>query len=82
MNIKFNKGQRRHIRKFLRHFHGKEHIDLYKVFNAIAYLVYTGCQWKMLPKYYYPRPTTVYYHFRKWIESDFLIQFLHRKMTI
>ncbi|MDE5930844.1 MAG: transposase [Muribaculaceae bacterium] len=47
------------------------------MFSAIAYLVYTGCQWKMLPKYN-PRPATVYYHFRKWSESDFPIQFLHR----
>ncbi|ROT16062.1 hypothetical protein EEL48_03130 [Muribaculaceae bacterium Isolate-102 (HZI)] len=23
----------------------------YKIFTAIAYLVYTGCQWKMLPRY-------------------------------
>lgn len=44
-------------------------MNLYDVFRAVAYIVYTGCQWKMLPTYY-PRPTTVYYHFRKWCESD------------
>ena len=62
MNIRFYKSQRRKIRKFLASYHGKEHTDLYDVFQAVAYLVYTGCQWKMLPAYY-PRPTTVYYHF-------------------
>ena len=77
MDIRFNKCQRRQIRKQLRCFHGKEHVDLYRVFKAIAYLVYTGCQWQMLPTYY-PRPTTVYYHFRKWSESRNLILFLHR----
>ena len=77
MDIRFNKCQRRKIRKLLRCFHGKEHVDLYRVFKAIAYLVYTDCQWKMLHTYY-PRPTTVYYHFRKWSESRNLILFLHR----
>lgn len=77
MNIKFNKSQRRKIRKFLVPFHGKEHIDLYDVFRAIAYLVYTGCQWKMLPSYF-PRPTTVYYHFRRWSESNNMVLFLQR----
>ena len=38
-------------------------------------LVYTGCQWKMLPQYY-PPPGTVYYHFRKWSESTMLLFFL------
>ena len=77
MNIKFNKSQRRKIRKFLVPFHGKEHIGLYDVFRAIAYLVYTGCQWKMLPSYF-PRPTTVYYHFRRWSESNNMVLFLQR----
>lgn len=31
----------------------------------------------MLPTYY-PRPTTVYYHFRKWCESDQPIKFLKK----
>ena len=36
MDIRFNKCQRRQIRKLLHCFHGKEHIDLYRVFKAIA----------------------------------------------
>ena len=77
MNITFNKHQRRLIKKFIRKFHGRARVNLYEVFKAMAYLVYTGCQWRMLPTYY-PRPTTVYYHFRKWSESDNLIVFLHQ----
>ena len=77
MKIKFKRRQRNRIRKFLSGFHGKERTDLYRVFTAIAYLVYTGCQWKMLPRYY-PPPGTVYYHFRKWSESTNLVFFLRR----
>ncbi len=75
MKIKFKPCQRKRIRKFLSGFHGKERTDLYKIFTAIAYLVYTGCQWKMLPQYY-PPPRTVYYNFRKWSESTKLVFFL------
>ena len=49
MKIKFKHCRRKRIRKFLSGFHGKERTDPYKIFTAIAYLVYTGCQWKMLP---------------------------------
>ena len=51
MKIKFRHCRRKRIRKFLSGFHGKERTDLYKIFTAIAYLVYTGCQWNMLPRY-------------------------------
>ena len=51
MKIKFKHCRRKRIRKFLSGIHGKERTDLYKIFTAIAYLVYTGCQWKMLPRY-------------------------------
>lgn len=68
MDINFNKRQRRCKGKFLKGVHCKERVDLYKIFQGVAYLVYTGCQWKMLPKYF-PIVTTVYYHFRKWSEE-------------
>lgn len=68
MSINFNKSQRRLIKHILAPFQKRAKVDLYQVFVAIAYLVYTGCQWKMLPSYF-PRPTTVYYHFRKWSEN-------------
>ena len=46
MTIRYNKSQRFKIRKFLATFHGKERTNLYVVFRAIAYIVYTGCQWR------------------------------------
>ena len=33
------------------------------LFNAVLYLVKTGCQWRLLPKHY-PPWQTVYYHFQ------------------
>ena len=52
MNVKFNRKQRSYIRKYLRRFHGKERVNLFGVFTAIAYLIRTGCQWRMLPTYF------------------------------
>jgi putative transposase len=37
-------------------------------FNAIRYLLKTGCQWRMLPKEYPPR-TTVHDAFMRWTRS-------------
>ena len=35
------------------------------LFNAIVYLVKTGCQWRMLP-HDYPKWQTVYFYFSRW----------------
>ena len=51
MKIKFKHCRWKRIRKFLSGLHGKERTGLYKIITAIAYPVYTGCQWKMLPRY-------------------------------
>ncbi len=45
--------------------------DLRQVFNAIQYVLATGCQWRGLPKCF-PPFTTVQYHFYKWSGSDVL----------
>ncbi len=39
--------------------------DLCAIWEAIFYVVKTGCQWRMLPKDFAPWQT-VYYYFRKW----------------
>ncbi len=52
--------------------------DLKEVWNAIFYLVKTGCQWRMLPKSF-PKWEPVYYYFRKWSsleEFDLLLTHL------
>jgi len=40
-------------------------LSLQDVFNAILYVMVTGCQWHNLPNDF-PHPKSVYYHFRKW----------------
>lgn len=59
----------------------REH-DLKEIFNAIFYLVKTGCQWRMLPKEY-PKWELVYYYFRKWSffeEFDLLLSKLRESV--
>ncbi len=40
-------------------------LPLREVFNAMMYVMVTGCQWRNLPNDL-PNPKSVYYHFRKW----------------
>lgn len=56
--------------------------DLKEIWNAIFYLVKTGCQWRMLPKDY-PQWELVYYYFRKWSlyeEFDLLLSHLRESI--
>ena len=43
-------------------------IDMREVWNAIQYIVTTGCQWAMLPKDF-PPFTSVQYHFYQWRDN-------------
>ena len=43
----------------------KRKYDLRLIWNAIFYLVKTGCQWRMLPLDF-PKWQLVYYYYRKW----------------
>ncbi|WP_246021985.1 transposase [Flavobacterium cellulosilyticum] len=49
---------------------------LREVFDAIFYLVKTGCQWRMLPKDF-PKWELVYYYFTKW-KNNGTIDFIHK----
>jgi len=44
-------------------------LDLYDIFNALLYVVTTGCQWRALPKDY-PKWKSVYYYFKIWSEKN------------
>ena len=44
-------------------------VDLYDIFNALLYLLKSGCQWNMLPSDY-PNYKTVHWYFRIWKEED------------
>lgn len=43
-------------------------LDLYDVFNAVLYVLKTGCQWNALP-HDYPKYRTVHSYFMKWSEE-------------
>src|ERR1700751_3814655 len=42
--------------------------DLREVFNAVRYVVKTGCQWRMLP-HDFPDWTVVYQQARRWVQA-------------
>ena len=49
--------------------------SLREIFNAIFYLLKTGCQWRMLP-IGFPKWELVYYYFSKW-KSTGVIEQIH-----
>ena len=53
--------------------------DLREVFNAILYLVKTGCQWRLLPGDF-PKWQTVYYYFNAWKKND-SIEVIHELLV-
>ena len=46
--------------------------DLGEIWNAIEYVVGSGCQWRLLPKDF-PPFTTVQYHFYRWRDSGLFV---------
>ena len=48
-------------------------VDLRRVWDAISYINKTGCQWEYLP-HDFPPPTTVNYHYQKWLKSGIFEQ--------
>jgi putative transposase len=48
---------------------GRPAIPFRKVLNGIAYILRTGCQWKMLPKEY-GSGSTCHRRFQQWNEAD------------
>lgn len=49
----------------------KRKIDEREVLNAILYVLWTDCPWRMLP-HDLPGWSTVYYYFRRWNEDGTL----------
>ena len=52
------------IEKILNDRRKRQH-NLRKIWDAILYLVKSGCQWRMLPSDFAPW-SAVYYYFKKW----------------
>jgi len=61
--------QWQYIKKVLNIQERKRKHDLREIWNAIFYLVKTGCQWRMLPNDF-PKWQLVYYYYRKWAELE------------
>jgi transposase len=62
----------------------KRKFSLRCIFNALMYVVKTGCQWRMLPKDF-PKWQLVYYYYRKWVEAelfDILLDKLRSKVRV
>jgi len=52
---------------------GRKPIPPRKVFEAILYVLRTGCQWKALPKERFGSPSAIHTHFMHWIETGFFV---------
>ncbi|MFT4203641.1 MAG: IS5 family transposase, partial [Chitinophagaceae bacterium] len=59
------------IKKYLDKTGRRRQTSLRSVWNALMYLLKTGCQWRMLPDNF-PKWQTGYYYFRKWVEDEVL----------
>lgn len=56
----------------------KRVLSLRKIFDAIFYMLKTGCQWRMLPSDF-PKWESVYYYFKKW-SRDGTIEEIHEAL--
>lgn len=57
---------------------------LRSVWNALIYVVKTGCQWQMLPKDF-PQWQLVYYYYGKWVDAeifDLILDKLRSKVRV
>ncbi len=52
----------------------------YSIFNAIIYLLITGCQWRMLPNDL-PPWKTVHHYFLTWSEDEVFDQILKKSLS-
>jgi putative transposase len=72
------------IKSYLDRSGRKRKFSLRSVWNALMYIVKTGCQWRMLPKEF-PKWQLVYYYYRKWVEAelfDMLLDKLRSKVRV
>ena len=52
---------------------GRKPMDYRKVFEAIVYVLRTGCQWKALPKEVYGSGSSIHAYFQKWERAGFFL---------
>jgi len=81
-NITDNQWQ--FIKKTLNLGNRKRKYSLRTIWNAIMYLVKTGCQWRMLPNDF-PKWELVYYYYSKWANAedfDLLLSKIREKVRL
>jgi len=52
---------------------GRKPIPPRRIFEAILYVLRTGCQWKALPKEGFGSPSAVHTHFMRWMRMGFFV---------
>jgi len=52
---------------------GKKPMPPRKIFEAILYVLRTGCQWKALPKERFGSPSAIHTHFMRWTKRGFFV---------
>ncbi len=57
------------------------HKDLHEVFNAVLYLLESGCQWRMLPEGF-PKWRTVHSYFAKWSDAGKKVSGIKRHIAV
>src|SRR5438552_9890594 len=66
------------IKKFIPEIKRKRKHDLKLIFEAMFYLLISGCQWRMLPAHY-PKWQLVYYYFTKYRDEE-IFEYLNDMM--
>ena len=52
---------------------GRKPLPPRQIFEAILYVLRTGCQWKALPKERFGSPSAIHTHFMRWMKTGFFI---------
>ena len=60
------------IKKYLPESERKRKHDLREIFDALFYILKTGCHWRMLPNNY-PKWELVYYYYSKWRDEELFV---------
>jgi transposase len=52
---------------------GRKPMPPRQIFEAIMYVLRTGCQWKALPKERFGSPSAIHTHFMRWMRAGFFV---------
>jgi len=70
-------AQWNNIKDYLESKDRKRKYSLRSMWNALMYVVKTGCQWRMLP-HDFPKWQLVYYYYRKWVDAELFDRLLDK----